>query len=188
MESVVLILGALLVAVVGVGVVSMYNGLVRRRLDVDQGWSQVDVQLKRRHDLVPNLVAAVSGYMGFERAVITQVTEARAAAVAAGGRGPATASQAEGALTGALRSLFAVVENYPDLRATENVRSLQEQLAATENGIASARDVYNAAARAYNTAIQTFPAFLMAGAMGFAARVFFEAEPEAAATPAVDLR
>jgi LemA protein len=180
---VVLIVGAVVV----VGVVAMYNGLVRRRLRTDETWAQVAVALKRRHDLVPNLVNAVRGYMGFEQAVLTQVTDARAAAVGAGAQGPA-AGEAENLLTGALRSLFAVVENYPELKANENVRSLQEQLATTEGMIAAARDAYNAALRDYSTAIATFPAVLMAGPMGFAGRAFFEAEPAAAQAPSVELR
>ena len=174
-------------AVAVVGVVVMYNGLVRGRLRTDETWAQVAVALKRRHDLVPNVVNAVRGYMGFEQAVLTQVTEARAAAVAAGARGPA-AGEAESLLTGALRSLFAVLENYPELRASENVLSLQAQLATSEGMIASARDMYNAAVRDYNIAIATFPAVLMAGPMGFAARAFFEAEPAAAQLPDVELR
>ncbi len=187
MEPIVLVIAAALVAVV-VWVVLMYNGLVRRRLATDATWAQIDVQLKRRQDLVPNLVAAVKGYMGFEREVLTRVTEARANAVAAGERGPAAASAAEGVLTGALRSLFAVVENYPDLKANENVGALQGQLATTENQIGASRDAYNAAVREYNTAISTFPAVLMAGPMGFAPREFFEAEPEAREVPVVQQR
>ncbi len=175
------------VAIVLVAVVLMYNGLVRQRNVVDQTWAQIDVQLKRRHDLIPNLVNAVKGYMGFEQSVLTKVTEARANAVAAGATGPAEQAAAENALTSTLRSLFAVVENYPDLKANQNVISLQQQLATTENQISGARDGYNAAVRAYNTAIQSFPMVLMAGMMGFMRREFFAAEPEAAETPTVDL-
>lgn len=181
------IVALIVVAVLVVGLIAMYNGLVRRRLQTDEAWAQVGVALKRRHDLVPNLVNAVRGYMGFEQSVLTQVTTARAAAVAAGAQGPA-AGAAENVLTGALRSLFAVVESYPDLRATENVQSLQGQLATTEGMIASARDGYNAAVRDYNTSIATFPMVLMAGPMGFSSREFFEAEPAAAEVPAVELQ
>ncbi len=188
MEPFLLVIGAAVVVVVAVVIVRMYNGFVQRRLRTDETWAQIDVQLKRRHDLVPNLVAAVKGYMGFEQAVLTRVTEARANAVAAGARGPAEAAAAEGALTGALRSLFAVVENYPDLKASENVGALQGQLATTENQIGAARDAYNGAVREYNTAITTFPARLMAGSMGFTPRGFFEAEAEARETPSVQLR
>jgi LemA protein len=176
------------IAVIVVAVVRMYNGLVQRRLRTDATWAQIDVQLKRRHDLVPNLVAAVKGYMGFEQAVLTQVTEARANAISAGAGGPAQAAAAEGVLTTALRSLFAVVENYPDLKASENVSALQAQLATTENQIGVARDAYNAAVRDYDTAIATFPARLMAGPMGFTRREFFGAEPEAREVPSVQLR
>ncbi len=183
----ILLIVLVVVAIVIVAVVLMYNGLVRQRNRVDETWAQIAVQLKRRHDLIPNLVSAVRGYMGFEQTVLTDVTEARASAIAAGSRGPAERAVAENQLTGALRSLFAVVENYPELKANQNVLSLQDQLATTENQVGGARDGYNAAVRAYNTAIQTFPAALMAGAMGFQRREFFTAEPEAAETPIVQL-
>ena len=182
MDPIVLIVLVVLVIVI-VAVVLMYNGLVRQRNRVDETWSQIAVQLKRRHDLVPNLVNAVKGYMGFEQTVLTEVTEARANAVAAGSQGTREQAVAENQLTGALRSLFAVVENYPDLKASQNVVSLQNQVTTTENQISGARDGYNAAVRSYNTAIQSFPAVLMAGMMGFGRREFFEAEPEAAETP-----
>ncbi len=188
MEPLLLIVGAAVVVVAVVFVVRMYNGLVQRRLRTDEAWAQIDVQLKRRHDLVPNLVAAVKGYMGFEQDVLTRLTEARANAVAAGARGPAEVAAAEGVLTGVLRSLFAVVENYPDLKASENVGALQGQLATTENQIGGARDVYNGAVREYNTAITTFPARLMARSMGFTPRGFFAAEAEAGEIPSVQLR
>ena len=115
--------------------VGAYNGLVQKRLRIDEAFAQIEVQLKRRHDLIPNLVNAVKGYMGFEQKVLTDVTNARAAAVAAGSQGPAQQAAAENALTGTLRSLFAVVENYPELKANENVLALQEQLTTTENQI-----------------------------------------------------
>src|SRR5262245_29077438 len=130
------------IVVIALAVIGIYNGLVKRRLRVDESWAQIDVQLKRRHDLIPNLVNAVKDYMGFEQDVLTRVTEARANAVAAGSQGPAQASAAEGQLTGALRSLFAVVENYPELKANQNVADLQEQLATTENQIAFSRQHY----------------------------------------------
>jgi LemA protein len=125
--------------------------------------------------------------MGFEQKVLTDVTNARAAAVAAGAQGPAAQAQAENALTGTLRSLFAVVENYPELKANQNVLELQEQLTTTENQISFARQHYNASVLEYNTGIQTFPSNLIAGPFGFTKREFFEAEPEAAAVPTVDL-
>src|SRR5512140_1259189 len=184
MELIVII--AIVVVVVLV-VFGIYNGLVTRRNRIDEAFAQIDVQLKRRHDLIPNLVNAVKGYMGFEQSVLTKVTEARANAVAAGAQGPAAQSQAENMLTGALRSLFAVVENYPDLKANQNVLSLQEQLTTTENQISFSRQHYNATVLDYNNGIQTFPNNVFAGMFGFAKRDFFEAEPEAAEVPKVDL-
>jgi LemA protein len=132
-------------------------------------------------------VNAVKGYMGFEQKVLTDVTNARAAAVAAGAQGPAGQAQAENALTGTLRSLFAVVENYPDLKANQNVLDLQEQLQTTENQISFSRQHYNATVLDYNTTIATVPSNFIAGPFGFKAREFFDAEPEAAQTPVVDL-
>jgi LemA protein len=175
------------IVVVVVFVVGLYNGLVQRRLRIDEAFAQIDVQLKRRHDLIPNLVNAVKGYMGFEQKVLTDVTNARAAAVAAGAQGPAAQAQAENALTGTLRSLFAVVENYPELKANQNVLELQEQLTTTENQIAFSRQHYNSSVLDYNTAIQVFPAVVIAGMFGFTKRDFFDAEPEASAVPTVDL-
>lgn len=186
MDLTVIIIIAIIVILVVV-VIGIYNGLVQRRLRIDEAFAQIEVQLKRRHDLIPNLVNAVKGYMGFEQQVITDVTEARANAVAAGSQGPRQQAAAEDMLTGALRSLFAVVENYPDLKASQNVLSLQDQVATTENQISGARDAYNAAVRVYNTAIQSFPAVLMAGMMGFRRRDFFAAETGAAEPPRVDL-
>src|SRR3954469_5744436 len=168
-------------------IVGIYNGLVTRRNRIDEAFGQIEVQLKRRHDLIPNLVQAVKGYMGFEQDVLTRVTEARANAVAAGAQGPAQQASAENALTGALRSLFAVVENYPDLKANQNVLQLQEELTTTENQISFSRQHYNATVLDYNTGVQTFPAVLIAGIMGFVKRDFFDAEPEAEAVPNVDL-
>src|SRR5216110_3153542 len=117
----------IVIAVIALFLIFMYNGLVRLRNMVDEAWNQISVQLKRRHDLIPNLVNAVKGYMDFEQDVLTKVTEARSNAIAAGAQGPAQQAQAENMLTGALRSLFAVVENYPTLKANENVLNLQEQ-------------------------------------------------------------
>jgi LemA protein len=176
------------VVAVALLIVGLYNGLVRKRLRVDEAWAQIDVQLKRRHDLIPNLVNAVRDYMKFEEEVLTRVTEARANAVAAGAQGPAQVAQAENQLTGALRTLFAVEENYPDLKASENVSDLQEQIETTENQIAFSRQHYNATVLEYNSAIATFPSMALAGPLGFTAREFFEAEPEAAAVPEVRLR
>jgi LemA protein len=167
--------------------VGIYNGLVTRRNRIDEALGQIEVQLKRRHDLIPNLVQAVKGYMGFEQDVLTRVTEARASAVAAGAQGPAAQAQAENQLTGALRSLFAVVENYPELKANQNVMQLQEELTTTENQISFSRQHYNATVLDFNNSIQTIPAVLIAGPLGFSKREFFDAEPEAEAVPNVDL-
>jgi len=181
-----LIIGVILVVLFGGGIL-IYNGLVQRRLRIDEAMSQIEVQLKRRWDLIPNLVDAVKGYMGFEQKVLTDVTEARANAVAAGGRGPAEQAVAENALTSSLRSLFAVVENYPELKSNQNVLDLQEQLTTTENQISFARQHYNASVLDYNTSIATFPNVLIAGPFNFDRRDFFDAEPEAARVPRVDL-
>ena len=183
-----LIVLIVIVVVAAVFLIGLYNGLVQRRLRIDEAFAQIDVQLKRRHDLVPNLVNAVKGYMDFEQDVLTKVTEARANAVAAGAQGPVVQAQAENMLTGTLRSLFAVVENYPTLKANENVLSLQEQLTTTENQIGFARQHYNATVLDYNQSIQTFPAVLIAGSFGFTKRDFFEAEPAAQEVPVVALR
>jgi LemA protein len=186
MSAPLIILIVVIVAVIGF-VVLLYNGLIQRRLRVDEAFAQISVQLKRRWDLIPNLVNAVKGYMDFEKDVLTKVTDARANAVAAGAQGPAAQASAENALTGTLRSLFAVVENYPTLKANENVLSLQEQLTTTENQIGFARQHYNATVLDFNTGIATFPAVLLAGPLGFTKREFFEAEPEAQAVPQVNL-
>jgi LemA protein len=175
------------VAIVVIGIL-IYNGLVQRRLRIDEAFAQIDVQLKRRHDLIPNLVNAVKDYMGFEQQVLTQVTQARANAVAAGAQGPAAQAQAENVLTGTLRSLFAVVENYPELKANQNVLSLQEQLTTTENQISFSRQHYNAVVLDYNQSIATVPNVLIAGPLGFTKREFFAAEPEASQVPVVALR
>jgi LemA protein len=185
MESWLIVL--IVIVVVAVAVIGIYNGLIGRRNRVDEALSQIQVQLKRRHDLIPNLVEAVKGYMQFEQKVLTDVTNARAAAVSAGAQGVPAQAQAENQLTGALRSLFAVVENYPELKANQNVLSLQEQLTTTENQISFSRQHYNATVLDYNNGIQTFPNNIFAGMFGFAKRDFFEAEPEAAAVPKVDL-
>jgi len=177
----------IVVAVVVIGAILIYNGLVQRRLRIREAFAQIEVQLKRRWDLIPNLVNAVRGYMGFEQSVLENVTAARANAVAAGAQGPAAQAQAENALSGTLRSLFAVVENYPELKANQNVLELQEQLTTTENQIGFARQHYNAVVLDYNTGIATFPNVLIAGPLGFRAEQFFDAEPEASQVPTVNL-
>jgi LemA protein len=182
-----LIILLVVVGVILLFVIGIYNGLIGRRNRIDEALAQIQVQLKRRHDLIPNLVNAVKGYMGFEQKVLTDVTNARASAVAAGAQGVAQQAQAENALTASLRSLFAVVENYPDLKSNQNVLSLQEELTTTENQISFSRQHYNASVLEYNNAIQVFPAVLLAGMFGFTKRDFFEAEPEAANVPNVNL-
>lgn len=186
MQPAALIVIAIVVVII-VLVVGIYNGLIQRRLRVDEAFAQIEVQLKRRHDLIPNLVNAVKGYMGFEQKVLTDVTNARANAVAAGSQGPAQQAAAENVLTSTLRSLFAVVENYPDLKANQNVLALQEEVTTTENQISFSRQHYNATVLDYNTSIATFPNVVLAGPFGFTRREFFDAEPEAAAVPTVDL-
>jgi LemA protein len=184
--EILLILGIIVLVLFAVGIL-IYNGLVQRRLRIDEAFAQIEVQLKRRWDLIPNLVDAVKGYMGFEQSVLTAVTEARANAVAAGAQGAHEQAVAENALTSTLRSLFAVVENYPELKANQNVLELQEQLTTTENQISFARQHYNASVLDYNTSIATFPNVLIAGPFGFSRREFFDAEPEAEQVPRVDL-
>jgi LemA protein len=182
-----IILIVVVVVIVAV-LAAMYNSLVRRRNQVDNAWSQIDVQLKRRHDLIPNLVEAVKDYMSYEQETLTKVTEARAAAVAAGAQGPAAQAAAEGGLTQALRSLFAVVENYPDLKANQNVMSLQEELTATENKIAFARQFYNDSVMTYNMKIQSVPTNIIAGLFNFRERQFFQSDEADREPVKVDLR
>lgn len=167
-----LALVVLLVLVLGV---VLYNRLVGLRNEVQNAWAQIDVQLKRRYDLIPNLVNAVRGYMEHERGVFEAVTEARSRAIAAGGDVTQRA-QAENELTRSLRSLFAVAENYPQLRASENMQVFQEELASTENRVAFARQHYNDSVQSFNTAQQTFPAVFFAGALSFKQAPLFEME------------
>ena len=155
--------------------IASFNGLVALRTRVQNAWSEIDVQLKRRHDLVPNLVEAVRGYMQHERSTLEAVTQARTQAVAAGNN-VAQRSAAESALSAALGNLFAVAEGYPQLRAVESVLLLQEQLTSTENRVAFARQFYNDEVMKYNTAQSTFPRNLLAGAFGFSSATMFAAE------------
>jgi LemA protein len=179
------------VAVVVLFLIVTYNALVRLRNMVDEAWNQISVQLKRRHDLIPNLVNAVKGYMEFEQETLTRVIDARNAAVSAQQAGPTgaqQAGQAENMLTGALRQLFALMENYPDLKANQNVMQLQEELTTTENQIAFSRQHYNATVREMNTSVQTFPNVLVAGMFGFREREYFQIEEADTAVPEVNLR
>ena len=166
--------------------IAVYNRLVGLKNQVENGWRQIDVQLKRRHDLIPNLVETVRGVMEFERDTLTAVMEARSKAVAA--TGPAAAGKAEGELTQALGRLFMLTENYPQLKANENVKMLQEELTATENKVGFARQFYNDIATKFNIARETFPSNVVAGAFNFNRAELFEiTEPGERAVPKVDL-
>ena len=169
----------LLVIVGGIALllILLYNSLVRLRQRVRNAWGQIDVQLKRRYDLIPNLVETVKGYAAHEKGTLEQVVQARTAAVAA--QGAAAQAQAENMLTGALRQLFALAESYPDLKANQNFLSLQEELSSTENRIAFARQHYNDIVAQYNTTRLSFPANLFASAFGFGPEEFFEIETPA---------
>jgi LemA protein len=163
-----------------------FNGLVRKRNRTQEAWSEIDVELKRRHDLIPNLVSTVEGYAAHERGTFEAVTKARADAVSAGATGdPSKIAPAENVLSGALRSLFAVAENYPQLRAVESFTQLQETLTATEDKIEFARRYYNTSARDFDTAIQTFPRNLIAGMFNFKAVAFYGADDADRAVPQV---
>ena len=171
------------VALIAVALVLFYNRLVRLRNRVDNAWSQVDVQLRRRYDLIPNLVETVKGYAAHERETFEAVTAARTRAQAAGT--VQDQAQAENMLSQALGRLFAVAEAYPELQADENFRQLQDELATTENRIAVSRQVYNDTVLTYNNAVQTVPGVLVAGPFGFAKREFFEIEEAAREAPRV---
>jgi LemA protein len=164
------------VVVLGLILVGMYNGLVKLRNAVDGAWAQIDVQLKRRYDLIPNLVETVKGYAAHERETLEAVIAARNVAVNA--HGPGEQAAADNMLTGTLKSLFALSEAYPDLKANQNFLALQEELTGTEGRIAYARQYYNDIVQRFNTKIQTFPSSLLAGMFGFKGREYFEAEPE----------
>jgi LemA protein len=179
-----IVIGILAVAIVWG--IALYNRLIGLRNQVVNGWRQIDVQQKRRHHLIPNLVNTVRGAMEFERDTLTQVMEARARAVSA--TGPADAARKEGELSQALGRLFAVAENYPALRANENVKMLQEELTSTENKVGFARQFYNDIATKFNTAQQTFPSNLLASMLGFKPSELFELTDQAERqVPAVDL-
>jgi LemA protein len=175
----------IVLVLLGVYLVTAYNSLVRARNEVDNSWRQIDVQLKRRHDLIPNLVEAVKGYMQFERDTLTQVVEARGRAIAA----PDQASRvaAENQLSAGLGRLLAVMENYPQLKSDQNVMQLQEQLTTTENQIAFSRQAYNDAVLNFNNRIQTFPSNFIANNFGFKPAEYFRVAPEDQTLPKVDL-
>jgi LemA protein len=166
-----------LLVLVAIFLVALYNRLVQQRNRVDNAWAQIEVQLKRRWDLIPNLVESVKGYAAHERETFEAVTQARARAQQA--QTPAETAQAEGILGAALGRLFAVAEAYPELQADENFRQLQTELAETENRVAVSRQVYNDSVLTYNNTVQTFPGLVVAGPFGFSVREFFEVEEEA---------
>jgi len=161
--------------------VVIYNRLVRQRNRIDNAWAQIDVQLKRRHDLIPNLIATVKGYAAHEQETFDAVVQARTRAVEAGS--VEEQAGAENMLTGALRRLFALAEDYPELRATENFQALQEELAETEGKIAVSRQIFNDTTLTYNNTVQTVPTNLVAAVTGFDARPYFEVEDEARTVP-----
>jgi LemA protein len=174
--SAVIVLAIIVIAVIWA--IGVYNGLVSMRQRVNQAFADVDVQLRQRHDLIPNLVETVKGYAAHERGTLDDVVKARNAAVAA--QGPAQQAAAENQLTGALRQLFALAENYPDLKASSNFQQLQAELSDLENKIAASRRFFNNAVQEYNTGIQRFPAALVASSFGFAPKNFFDLGEERA--------
>ncbi|PIQ74936.1 MAG: hypothetical protein COV84_03945 [Candidatus Portnoybacteria bacterium CG11_big_fil_rev_8_21_14_0_20_40_15] len=166
----------IILAIIVLWLIVAYNRFIRLRKRTDEAWSDIDVQLKRRHDLIPNLVETVKGYATHEKELFEKVTEARAKAISASGT--AQKAQAENMLSGALKSLFAVAENYPQLRASENFSKLQEELADTENKIQAARRFYNGNVRDLNTALEVFPSNIVAKIFSFKSAEFFQLEGE----------
>jgi LemA protein len=185
MDTGLLIILGILVAIILWAIVT-YNGLVSIRNQVQNAWGQIDVQLKRRHDLIPNLVEVVKDYMDYEQETLRQVIEARNLAVSA--TGPEAAIPAEAALTGAVTKLFGLMENYPDLKADQNVGNLMEELTSTENKIAFARQFYNDSVMGNNNKVQSFPSNFIAGAFNFREAQIFDVPEAETATPKVDLR
>ena len=174
MTATLIILGAVVAA--GLYLVSLYNGLVKKRQMAKEGWSGIDVQLKRRSNLIPNLLAAVKGYMKHEKTILTEITELRAGADKARGQNPEARAKAESALGAGLIRLNAVMENYPDLKANENVLSLQKSLAEIESEIQMSRRYYNGAVRNLNVMVEALPSNIIAGQFGFEKMEFFEIE------------
>ena len=174
------------IVLIALWAIATYNGLVGSRNQAQTAWSQIDVQLKRRHDLIPNLVQVVKDAMGYEQETLTKVVQARNAAVAA--TGPAQAGPAEAALTQATRGLFGLVESYPQLKANDNIKQLQEELTTTENKIAFARQFYNDSVNGYNTRRQSFPAVLAAQSLGFGPIELFNMPDTEREVPKVALR
>jgi len=183
--GIVLIVILVLLVIVGLWAMGEYNGLVRLRNLVQESWRQIDVELKRRHDLIPNLVETVKGYAAHEKGVFEEVARARSAAITPGS-GPAEQAQQENVLTQALGKLFAVAEAYPDLKASQNFMALQVELTNTEDRIAAGRRFYNANVRQLNTKIETVPTNIIAGMFHFVRAEYFEAEePEVREAPTV---
>ena len=183
MAAIIIIVIVILVVLV---FVAMYNGLVRLRNRIDSAWSQIGVQLERRHDLIPNLIETVKGYAAHEKSTLEGVVQARNAAIASKDAGPEQQAQAENVLTGALKSLFALSEAYPDLKANQNFLSLQEELTSTEDRIAYARQFYNDSVMKYDNKIQSIPSNIIAGMFGFKSREYFQAEQGATEVPKVE--
>jgi LemA protein len=169
-----IILLVIVVVILAIGIVGIYNGLITLKNRVDEAWSDIDVQLKRRHDLIPNLVNTVKGYATHERELFEKVTQARTAAM--GAQTTQQKEQAENVLSGTLKSLFAVAENYPDLKANQNFLELQRELTDTEDKIQASRRFYNGNVRDFNTKIEVFPSNIIAGMLKFTKREFFAAE------------
>ena len=161
-----------IVVIIAIVVIAIYNGLVTKQKRTNNAWAQIDVQLKRRADLIPNLIETVKGYARFEKKVLTDVTKARTAIMSA--KTPAQSAKADNMLSGALKTIFAVAENYPTLKASENFKSLQEEFSTTENKIAYARQFYNDSVMQLNTAIAVFPNNVFAGMFGFKERQYYE--------------
>jgi LemA protein len=173
MGTTVVILLVVIIAILVIYAIVTYNGLVRRRNDVDEAYRQIDVQLKRRYDLIPNLLEGVKKYFRQEQEVLTEITQARSQAMQP--QSPREQAQSEARLSGAIGNLFAVAENYPELRSERVLLDFQEELSSTENKISFARQHYNDSVSGYNTRIQSFPAVIFARAMGFTEREYFEA-------------
>ena len=184
--AIVLIVIAALLGMIIMFVIGSYNGLVKLRNRVEEAWSDITVQLKRRTDLIPNLVSSVKGYATHEKEVFEKVTEARSAIMNA--QGVADTAKAENMMEGALKSLFAVAEAYPELKANQNFLQLQQELVDTEDKIQAARRFYNGGVRDLNTKIQTFPANIVAGMFGFQAKEFFDVEDRASVENPVEVK
>lgn len=178
MDITVYVIGGV-VAVLAISFVGIYNGLVRRKNQAEEAWADIEVQLKRRYDLIPNVMEAVKGYAGHEKGLFENVTKARTVAMGAGTTGEH--AKAENMLAGTLKTLFAVAENYPDLKANTNFLELQRELADTENKVQSARRFFNGTVRDYNISLESFPSNMIAGAFGFTKKELFDLPDESPA-------